>query len=339
MPVLLTGATGLVGPYTLQGLLARREAIRVLALPETVDEVRYRDRVEVVMGSLADEIALTEALDGVETVYHLAAVPLGSPATLLRAVNVEGTKNLLRACERAGSVRRFVLNSSVMVYQPAPWPVMWPITEHWPRRAHGNDAIRAYGQSKIDAEDAVLRAHHEMGIDYVILRPTVTYGPGASTAEQIVRQVLNRPRRALDRGRQLGVMQWVHASDLAETTVLAGTLPRAANEIFNVAGSEDTSIPAVAVTLWQILGLAAPRPARHFGLSSRSGDGLKFDTGKAQSMLGYAPRVSLEDGLKEVLMTMDLREYARANNNGSDVMRQTSRQVLPGMSWRDGIAG
>src|SRR3712207_4328280 len=55
MDVLVTGATGFVGPHLLQRLLARGDTIRVLALPETVEQVRYRDRVEVVVGDLADE--------------------------------------------------------------------------------------------------------------------------------------------------------------------------------------------------------------------------------------------------------------------------------------------
>jgi nucleoside-diphosphate-sugar epimerase len=310
MDVLVTGATGFVGPHLLQRLLARGDVIRVLALPETVEQVRYRDRVEVVVGDLADEVVLAEAVRGAEVVYHLAERPLGSHEADLRVVNVGGTEKLLRACGQAGGVRRFVFTSSVMVYRPAPWPHLWPISENWPRQAHGDEAMWSYGQSKIDAEDVVLRAHQGQGFEYVILRPTLAYGPGAPTIEGMLRQVLGRPRLALTGGGALGAMQWVHVVDLADAVALSGSRPRAANEVFNVAGGEASGIGEVAATLWDIFDPAAPPHARRFSVPPRRGEGLKFDIGKAEVLLGFVPRVQLREGLEEVVATMDLRAVA-----------------------------
>src|SRR5215475_13158281 len=107
MRVLLTGATGLIGPCVLEHLLSRGDDVHVLALPETVLQVPRHDRVRVVAGSLAQNDRLGEATQGVEVVYHLGAMQLGSnPEDLIR-VNVQGTGNLLRASVD-NFVRRFV---------------------------------------------------------------------------------------------------------------------------------------------------------------------------------------------------------------------------------------
>ncbi len=120
--------------------------------------------------------------------------------------------------------------------------------------AHGNAALRKYGQSKIGTEDLILDFHRQSGLEYVILRPTVTYGPGAGFVEQLLRQLVSQPWLALARGVQLGVMQWVHVNDLAEAVVLAGTCPLAANAVFNIAGREAITMRDVAAAVRELTG-------------------------------------------------------------------------------------
>jgi nucleoside-diphosphate-sugar epimerase len=307
MQVLLTGATGLIGSSVLGCLVARGDTVRVLVQPEAADQVRYRDRLEVIMGSLANSDVLAEATQDVDMVYHLAQI-FPTPSTTwqdLRQVNVHDTENLLHASVMG--VRRFVFLSSVLVYRPVPWPSGWPITEDFPRLAHGNAALRKYGQSKIGTEDLILDFHRQSGLEYVILRPTVTYGPGAGFVEQLLRQLVSQPWLALARGVQLGVMQWVHVSDLAEAIVLAGTCSGAANEVFNIAGSKAITVQDVAVAVRELLGPFAPWDGARFQSHARGKSRPKFSIEKAQTMLGYTPQVQFPEGLDEILTAMEHR--------------------------------
>src|SRR5919109_1707138 len=101
MRVLLTGATGFVGSHLLRSLLRHGDDVRVLALRETIGQVRYRDCVKLLVGSVEDEDVLAEATEGVEVVYHLGGlIPGGnSQAKDFRRVNLVGTQNLLRVSE------------------------------------------------------------------------------------------------------------------------------------------------------------------------------------------------------------------------------------------------
>jgi nucleoside-diphosphate-sugar epimerase len=102
-------------------------------------------------------------------------------------------------------------------------------------------------------------------------------------------------------------MQWVHVSDLAEAIVLAGTCSEAANEVFNIAGNKAITVPAVAAAVREMLGpfasLDGARFQGHIGAKSR----LKFSVEKAQTMLGYTPRVQFPEGLDEILTAMEHR--------------------------------
>jgi nucleoside-diphosphate-sugar epimerase len=329
MQVLLTGATGLIGPYVLERLLEGGDAICVLALPETVEQVPSHDRVRVIAGSLDDREALAEATQGVEIVYHLAGLlPGNEPEDILR-VNVQGTENLLQACVSAG-VHRFVFISSVAVYSPAPWPFMWPITEHHPLRAHGNDALSRYGRSKVAAEDLILRFHREHGLAYVILRPSVVYGPGQGFVQELVQQILNRPRLALAGAAPLGAMHWIHAGDLAEAIMLAGARPNAANNVLNVAGGEVFTVYDLAAAVWDIMGYPSQRLVRRFQAGLFGHYALRFDISKAQAVLGYTPQVKLRDGLEGVLAGRE-----EGQPLGAPVRRWSSGGFRPNAWWRD----
>jgi dTDP-L-rhamnose 4-epimerase len=182
---------------------------------------------------------------------------------------------------------------------------MWPITEESPQSAHGDDTLRNYGQSKIDAEDLVLRFHREHGLEYVILRPTTTYGPGIRYIEQLIRRILWFPRLAVSQGQRLGTMQWVHVRDLAEAIMLAGTQSKAANEAFNVAGGEAITMWDITATVWDLMGDNSRGQARRFQARHRSNYSLRFDIAKALAILGYTPQIKLREGLEDMLDAID----------------------------------
>lgn len=315
--VLLTGATGFIGSHVLEQLLARGERVRVLALPETIQDLPYPDQVEVISGSLTDEAGLAEAVQGVETIYHLAALLPGSPSTDLRKVNVSGTENLLQACGQAGGLRRFVFTSSVAVYAGAFVPEDWPLTELSPAQPQGPEGLRNYGWSKVAAENLVRKYAEELGFEYVILRPTTCYGVGSKFAEDLIRRVLTGPRAGY--GPLAGfIMQLIHVRDLAEAIALTGTHPEATNEIFNLAGTEAFTYRNLATMIRRLGGLANPMALRPDRTRVWQRYAFSYDVSKAQRKLGFMPRVMMQEGLTELVAAVDVpvpnrpsREYYR----------------------------
>jgi len=306
--LLLTGATGFVGSEVLDQFLDRGDDVRVLALPDTVDRLRERDRFEVVEGGLNDSDVLAEATRGVDAVCHLAAIHLSALRAVadpkdLRAVNVEGTDHLLRACA-INAVRRIVFTSSVAVYNAAPWPYMWPIGETYPLRTTGEDNLRSYALSKIEAENLIRRAHQERGIEAIILRAPAVYGPGARWVERMVCGLAANPWSGLTRMGRFACNQWIHRRDLARAVVIAATDPELHYELCNVAGPELFSnmdlLSIVSKTLGSGPGLFIPtreaeRTARY---------GYRYDVTRAEARLGFAPKIKLEVGMAEVLAAM-----------------------------------
>jgi len=276
------------------------DSVRVLVLPESVQKLRYHDRIDVIIGSLEDDEALQKAVEGVEVVYHFAQRALGARHNprAFHEVNVFGLENLLRAS--VPSISRFVFMSSVQVYSPQPNPNMWPITEGYPRMAHGSPDQEKYGQSMIDAEDLILRFHRRHKFAYVILRPTVIYGPGAEFVEELLWEIINAPQLASCRTRHWGPMQWLHVADLAEAAVQAGTLPEVANRAFNLAGDESVTLEKITEILQELAHGSLGRE-HHRRYRYRTRFPLKFDTTAAREQLRFDPKVRLWDGLGQML--------------------------------------
>jgi nucleoside-diphosphate-sugar epimerase len=306
--VLVTGATGFVGSQVVEELLDRGDEVRVLALPETVENLRHRNRVEVVAGSLSDSSVLVEATCDAEVVYHLAAIHLSALRAIadprdLRTVNVEGTDHLLRACAM-GAVRRVVFTSSVAVYNAAPWPFMWPVRETHSLRTTGEDNLRSYALSKIEGEDLIRRAHQEHGIETVILRSSAVYGPSAPWVERMVRALAANPWSALTRAGRFACNQWIHRRDLARAVVMGGTAAGLRHELCNVAGPDLFSARDLLVAMSRALrqGPWQHLPAPELELTARYG--YRYDLTRAQMRLGFWPKLKLEAGLVEVLAVM-----------------------------------
>jgi UDP-glucose 4-epimerase len=300
MRVLLTGATGFVGSHVLDRLVARGDQVRVLALPETVEQLRHRDGVSIVAGSLADRDLLAGAARGVEVVYHLGGLLPGHPPEEIRIVNTLGTENLLYGCVR-GRVRRLVFSSSASVYDESSWPLTGPITEQSPLRADGHGPIGPYAQSKIEAEKLIRRVHRRDGLEYVILRAPVVYGSGTRLDRQVLMQIINRPHLSSTPGARVANMQWINISDMADAVVLAGTRPEAANQIFNIAGEELFSLRDLTRMVWAILLNKPWADALASQLRAVHHQHLKYDVSEARRLLGYTSRVKLREGVEELV--------------------------------------
>ena len=173
MTVAVTGASGFIGRHVVPLLLERGHHVRVL--DRRSDPSRFAPGVETITGDVTDAAAVARFVFGAEIVFHLAAVAhaqLVSSGDRQRAqaVNVGGAQNVLQASRKAG-VRRVVLASSAHVYKGQ---CGFGISEDAPKHAEN-----LYAQTKIETESLALQAAAD-GMEVVIGRPCLTYGPNAA---------------------------------------------------------------------------------------------------------------------------------------------------------------
>ncbi len=310
MKVLVTGASGFVGGAVRRKLASFPDiqAVGCLRSPtQCADEFGALVRV----GDLSESTDWSSALTGVEVVVHAAArvhVMRDVAASALaefRRVNVEGSLHLARQAVTAG-VRRFVFISSVKVHGELTQPG---------RPFRADDALApmdAYGVSKMEAEQGLLKLAVQTGMELVIIRPPLVYGPGVkANFRSMVRWLrlgLPLPLGAINNLRSL-----VSIHNLVDLTVTCIQHPAAANQAFLVSDGEDLSTPQLLVRMGRALGRpvrlvsvspallnAAASLAGHASLSRRLCESLQVDISKAQLLLGWYPPVSVDEELKRV---------------------------------------
>ena len=185
--MLVTGASGWLGNRLCQIMGEHRRDIRALVIPEHrehPDMLRLREllpedsSLEVVVGDVRDPETLEKACEGIDTVFHTVGVIHPRNAKTFYEINTEGTRNTIEACAEKG-VRRFIYVSSNAAQgfnreygerEGRRMPV--PMTEEMPCHPESD-----YGRSKLEAEKIVNGVHEERGIETVILRPPMYYGP------------------------------------------------------------------------------------------------------------------------------------------------------------------
>lgn len=174
--VLITGASGLLGLHLLRVLSAAGTPVRAMYRSREADLLpgSVSDNIEWVQGDVLDHAALDAALQGVEQVYHAAAVVSydARDRDLLMEVNAKGTARVVDACLALG-VKKLLFVSSISTLGDEPWPGL--IAEETPRREEGKRT--AYAQSKYRAEMEVWRGMAE-GLQAVIVNPSVMLGEG-----------------------------------------------------------------------------------------------------------------------------------------------------------------
>jgi nucleoside-diphosphate-sugar epimerase len=315
--VLVTGATGFVGRKLVGRLIAEHAFGGVVAGVRRdggscVDGVR---RVHV-----ADLLPTTDwgmGLDGVEVVVHCAArvhIMDDRSADSLEAyrqVNVAGTLNLARQAAQAG-VRRFVFVSSIKVNGEA-------ALRSQPFRADDVPApLDPYGVSKLEAEVGLKRIEAQSGMEMVIVRPPLVYGPGVKAnfykMMTWVARGIPLPFGAIHNARSM-----VALDNLVDLLIICAKNPAAAGQIFLVSDGEDVSTTELLHRTAHAMGKKAfllPVPvillevgAALLGkraVAQRLCGSLQVDIKKTCSLLDWSPPLTLDEGLKRAVGGMEL---------------------------------
>jgi len=315
---LITGATGFTGGHLARALAAGGDTVSALVRVEGPASTALKDAgVRLAIGDLRDRTALANATDGVDVVYHIAALyrQAGLAAEVYRAVNATAVGDLVEAAARGGA-RRVVHCSTVGVHGDVEHP---PANEEAPLKP-----ADIYQETKLEGERAARAAGSKTGIEVTIVRPSGIYGPGDRRLLRLFRGVARQRWVTLGSGEIYYHLTFI--DDLVDGFRLCGVHPAAANRTYILAGGEVTTLnelvglvaegAGVAAPAWHLpvwpfwmLGAACEAVCRPFGLEPpihrRRVDfftkSRAFDITRARTEIGYAPRVGLRDGIRRTL--------------------------------------
>jgi UDP-glucose 4-epimerase len=315
--VLITGGAGLIGSHIADALVDRgvREILVldnfVRGRRENLEYASAHGRVTIIEGDLRDRALVHEIVEGVDAIFHQAAIRITQCAQeprLALEVLVDGTFTLCEAAVAHG-VKRVIAASSASVYGLAE---EFPTSESH----HPYDNRTLYGAAKLFNE-GLLRSFHDMyGLSYVALRYFNVYGPrmdvhGAYT-EVLVRwlEAIASGRSPVIFGDPTQTMDFVHVSDIARANVLAALAP-IEDEVLNIGSGCETSLMELAQELLHIMGS---------DLSVSYGDARKVnrvrrrlaDTSRARALIGFESQMPLRAGLATFLEWWQ-RERGRTN--------------------------
>jgi UDP-glucose 4-epimerase len=305
---LVTGGAGFIGSHIAQRLVDDGGAVRVVdnlvtGRLDNLDEIR--DRVDVMVGDLVDPDVAARAVEGVDVVFHLAA--LGSvPRSIEDAwrshdANVNATVRLLEAC-RAARVRRVVYSSSSSVYGDTPVLPKEESVEPLPRSP--------YAASKLSGEQYVLAYARGGLVEGVALRYFNVFGPRQSPegpyAAVIPRlfaaAIDGQPMRVFGDGQQTRDFTYIDNVVRANLLAAEGPTERVSGQVANVGAGARTSL----LELVDAVRRVTSRPIHVEHLPPRAGDvrDSLASLARAERVLGYVPQVGLEEGLRRLWQWM-----------------------------------
>ncbi|MEW6203140.1 MAG: NAD-dependent epimerase/dehydratase family protein [bacterium] len=224
---LVTGACGFTGSHAVDVLIEKGEDVRATDLPGA-DRDFLRKGVEFVPADLTSGQGLDKLVEGVEVIFHTAAVfSFSATWTMLKTVNVEGTENLCRAALDAG-VRRIMSMSTIAVYG-RPRASVVPLKEDNPKNP---DTL--YGRSKHEQDETLKKFCAEHGMQCTIIRPGVVYGQRNTYGAADLIFALNRLLFVPVPYNFDFIMPLVHARDVAGATYHLCRRDDAAGEEYHV---------------------------------------------------------------------------------------------------------
>jgi len=310
LKVLVTGGAGFIGSHLVDKLMAEGYEVAVLddlstGKSENISQHDSDSKFSFVRGDITSKEDVQKSLEGVDAVVHEAAltsVPLSiEKPELVNKVNVEGTKTLLEESASAG-VKRFVYASSCAVYgEVNELPI------------HEDAALKPmspYGESKLAAEAQCKSFYDERGLETVCLRyfnvygPRQTFGPYAGVILHFLERLkANKPPIIHGDGEQ--TRDFVYVNDVVRGSLLALTRKEAAGQVINIGTGAATSINQLCGAVLKITGRTDLEPVHE---EARPGDirRSRADLSKAEEILGYQPRVPLEEGLRELIEGFDV---------------------------------
>ncbi len=299
--VLVTGAGGFIGSHLTERLIELGAKTRAFVRYSStgswgwLDQSPLKNDVEVVLGDIRDQDTVIHAVAGVDVVFHLAAliaIPYSyqAPLSYVRT-NVEGTLNVLQAAQRTNA-EVVVHTSTSEVYGTARTV---PIDENHPLQGQS-----PYSASKIGADKIAESFHLSFGLPVVTVRPFNTFGPRQSARAvipTIITQALSGSEIRLGNLEPTRDLNYV--ADTVEGFIKAAETPKAIGETINLGSGREISIGDLATLILKLMNRDIPIALEGARVRPENSevDRLCADSRKGQSILGWMPKYSLEEGL------------------------------------------
>jgi len=299
---LVTGGAGFIGSHLSEELIRRGHRVRVVdsLITGKRHNLKHLPEVEFVEADLADFAACARAVEGVDYVLHQAAIPsvprsVKDPITSNRA-NIDASINILVAARDAG-VKRLVYAGSSSAYGDTP---TLPKREDMPTKP-----LSPYALQKLVAEQYCQMFTRLYGFETVTIRYFNVFGPRQDPGSpysgviSLFSTALLDDRRPTIYGDGEQTRDFTYVANVVDGVLRACAAPHAAGEVINVATGGRISLNDLLRTMNQIVGTAV----QALYAEARVGDvrDSQADISKARRLLGYAPLVSLEEGLRRTL--------------------------------------
>lgn len=314
MKALVTGGGGFLGRYIVERLVQRGDEVSIFcrgAYPE-IEQMG----VAVIRGDLRDENSVGEACQGMEMVFHVASmIDMWGKASDFRAVNIDGTRNVLDACQKAGVSRLIHTSTASVVFSSKD---MENVDESVP---YSKKFLSAYPASKAVADRMVLEANGEKGVTTTAMRPHLIWGPRDPSLLPKITEAAKAGKLPII-GSGKSKVDLTYVDNVADAHILAAESPRVGGQAYFI-GQEEP------VVLWEFLnelfrrqdlpqvtrkvpyplmyalagfleGMAkitgkAPLITRF--LAAEFAKSHYFSSAKAKEELGYQPSVSMKEGM------------------------------------------
>ena len=333
--VLVTGATCFAGSHLARALVGLGASVRVFVRRPAALHHDLRSGVDVAVGDLRDRRAVDAAVKGCARVFHIAALYRDASATArdFWEVNVGGVEHVLAACE-AHRIKRLVHCSTIGVHgsvSHVPSDETSPFNPSDP-----------YQKSKLAGEDRVWTWYRRTGIPTTVIRPAGNYGPGDLRFLKLFRSIQQGYFVMLGRGEVF--YHTVYIDDLVRGHLLCATREAAIGEPFLITGDRYVALNELVSLIAQVLevpvprwrapvwpfyaagavceafcvpfGISPPLHRRRVGFFTHN---RAFTSTKAQRLLGYAPQISLTEGLRRTAQWYEARGHLKPVNGRSQV--------------------
>ena len=299
--VLVTGGEGFIGSTLVDHLLALGAEVRAYVHYKPYGSAGYlagrEDDVEIVAGDVRDGERVSEAVNGRDTVFHLAAL-IGIPYSYVAPesyiqTNVVGTYNVVNACRHHG-VGRMVHTSTSETYGTA---LTAPISEEHPLQPQS-----PYSASKIGADMMALSFKHSFDVPVAVIRPFNTYGPRQS-ARAVIPTILSQLHAGateIKLGSTTPTRDFNYVDDTARGFISVAESDRALGHVINIGSGREISIGDLAELLVSVSGKDAKVVADESRVRPDNSEveRLLCDNTRAREWCGWEPQVPLEEGLR-----------------------------------------
>jgi len=306
--ILVTGAGGFIGSHLTEELVRQGEDVRVFVRYNSRDDRglleelpgEIRDQMEVVMGDLKDPEGVRKAVKGCSRIFHLGAL-IAIPYSYVHPfdfiqTNVVGTANLLNACLENPALERIVHTSTSEVYGTAHYV---PIDEKHPLQAQS-----PYAASKIGADKLAESYHLSFNLPIATLRPFNTFGPRQSL-RAVIPTIISQgvEGRRIKLGNTSPRRDFLFVRDTVRGFMALGKCNEAIGKTVNIGVGKDISIEELVRKILSLIGKEGSVEIEDLRIRPEKSEVMQLlsDTRLAQRLFQWAPRYTLEDGLRETI--------------------------------------